>query len=222
MLKDILPDCSVYDRYMPSIVEQLVAVASHFSSKNKNRRILLCLDDCLYDKSVLKSSAIRQIFFNGRHLGITFIALAQYCMDISPDLRTNIDYLFVMKENIVSNRQKLWKFLFGCIQNFDDFCALMDRCTQNYECLCLDNTLQGGSIQDSVFWYKADTTIGEFSLGKRVFFRLNEQTRRTETSAVLPPLVTEACSSAPRNSRRSTLSIVKEEEEASSSDEEAR
>lgn len=178
MLRGCLPASSVYDRYVPAKVDQVVRVAQHYASINKKRQILLCLDDCLYDRNVLRSPAIREIFFNGRHLGITFIALAQYCMDISPDLRTQIDYLFVMKENIVSNRQKLWKYLFGCVQNFDDFAAIMDRCTQNFECLCLDNTLNSGTIQDCVFWYKASASVDPFKLGARIFFSLDRKTKR--------------------------------------------
>jgi len=189
MLRGCLPASSVYDRYVPSKVDQVVRVAQHFAALGKKRRILLCLDDCLYDRNVLRSPSIREIFFNGRHMGITFIALAQYCMDISPDLRTQIDYLFVMKENIVSNRQKLWKYLFGCVQNFDDFSAIMDRCTQNFECLCLDNTLNSGSVQECVFWYKASVEIESFQLGSSAFFSLDRKTRKppAETTSQLPP-----------------------------------
>lgn len=189
MLRDCMPSSSVYDRYVPSKVDQVVRVAQHFASLGKKRRILLCLDDCLYDRNVLRSPSIREIFFNGRHLGITFIALAQYCMDVSPDLRTQIDYLFVMKENIVSNRQKLWKYLFGCVQNFDDFSAIMDRCTQNYECLCLDNTLNSGAVQECVFWYKACLDVNAFRLGSSVYFSMDNKARRppSELTSQLPP-----------------------------------
>lgn len=189
MLRECMPASSVYDKYLPSKVDQIVKVAQHFMALGKKRKILLCLDDCLYDRNVLRSQAIREIFFNGRHMGITFVVLAQYCMDISPDLRTQIDYLFVMKENIVSNRQKLWKYLFGCVQNFDDFSAIMDRCTQNFECLCLDNTLNSGAVQECVFWYKASLDVEAFRLGAPVFFSLDRKARRParDTAPQLPP-----------------------------------
>lgn len=31
----------------------------------------------------------------------------------------------------------------------------MDSCTENYECLVLDNTSKSNRIEDCVFWYKA-------------------------------------------------------------------
>lgn len=178
MLRSCMPSACVFDRFSPSKVDQLVAMAQHLTAIGKKRSIALILDDCMYDRSVLKGASTRTLFFNGRHLGITFIILAQYCMDMSPDLRGQVDYLFTMKENIIANRMKLWKYLFGCVQNFDDFCAIMDRCTQNYECLCLDNTLQSGTVQDCVFWYKASMTIPAFRMGSRVFYSLEDKTKR--------------------------------------------
>jgi hypothetical protein len=31
----------------------------------------------------------------------------------------------------------------------------MNACTENYECLVLDNTSKSNRVQDCVFWYKA-------------------------------------------------------------------
>ncbi len=222
MFRSCMPRSSVYDRYVPGKVEQLVAVAQHFAAAGKKRRLLLCLDDCLYDRNVLKSPTIRSIFFNGRHSGISLIVSAQYMMDLGPDLRTNIDYLFVMKENIISNRQKLWKYLFGCVPTFDDFCAIMDRCTQNYECLCLDNTLAGGTVPECVFWYKAATDLSAFEVGRRIFFDMDERSRRCGSDGV-PPLPPEEDGAPAPRGRRAALRVIKEaEREASDSDPDAR
>jgi hypothetical protein len=154
---------SVFDKYVPSKIDEILSVSKDDSVLGKQKSFLICLDDCFHDGNVINSPAIRQIFYNGRHYsgGISCIILAEHCMDLPPDLRSQVDYLFVMKDNIVSDRQKLWKYFFGFVQNFDDFCSMMDRCTQNYECLCLDNTLSG-AVQDSVFWYKADPSIEPF------------------------------------------------------------
>lgn len=224
MLRSCLPASSVYDKYVPSKVDQVVKVAQHFASLGKKRRFLLCLDDCLYDRNVLRSQAIREIFFNGRHMGITFVVLAQYCMDISPDLRTQIDYLFVMKENIVSNRQKLWKYLFGCVQNFDDFSAIMDRCTQNYECLCLDNTLNSGAVQECVFWYKASVDIEPFKLGLPAYFSMDAKAKRpaSELASQLPETSEVAnnanCFRSAGGRRGGTLMVIKEASAENSKD----
>ena len=33
----------------------------------------------------------------------------------------------------------------------------MDQCTENFECLVIDNTTKSNKLEDNVFWYRADT-----------------------------------------------------------------
>jgi hypothetical protein len=79
----------------------------------------------------------------------------QYCMDLPPALRANIDYLFILKENIIQNREKIYKNFFGIFPTFDSFNEVLNQCTENYECLVLDNSSTSSKIEDVVFWYKA-------------------------------------------------------------------
>jgi len=76
-------------------------------------------------------------------------------MDLTPDLRANIDYIFILRENILQNREKIYKNFFGIFPSFDMFNQVMNSCTENYECLVLDNTSRSNKIEDCVFWYKA-------------------------------------------------------------------
>ena len=79
----------------------------------------------------------------------------QYCIDLTPDLRANVDYIFILRENVLQNREKLYKSFFGVFPTFDMFNQVMTACTENYECLVLDNTSKSNKIEDCVFWYKA-------------------------------------------------------------------
>jgi hypothetical protein len=92
---------------------------------------------------------------NGRHWKIFFMLTMQYCMDLTPDLRANVDYVFILRENVIQNREKLYKSFFGIFPSFEMFNQVMNTCTENYECLVLDNTSKSNKIQDCVFWYKA-------------------------------------------------------------------
>ena len=182
MFRSHMPDACVYDRFVQAKVDKIVAVAKECNAKGKPKNFALVLDDCMYDKNVVKGVAMRTIFFNGRHFGLTFINIMQYVMDLSPDLRTQVDYVFALKENIIANRIKLWKYFFGMFSHFDDFSAVMDRCTNNFECLCLDNTVNSTSIQDCVSWYKADTSLGDFQIGRPVYFSLEKATARSDAA----------------------------------------
>jgi predicted ATP-binding protein involved in virulence len=180
MLRSVLPECCVFDRYVGNKVDQLVQLAQQLVHSDKKRSFLLIADDVLYDRSVLRNPSIRNLFFNGRHLRTSFIILAQYMMDLTPDLRAQIDYLYVMRDNIVANRQRLYKNLFGCVSSFENFQSLMDNCTQNYECLCLDNTVQTVQPSECIFWYKAQMDLDDFSLGRNVFFDMTRRYKRKE------------------------------------------
>ena len=74
---------------------------------NIDNRAFLILDDCLYDNQWKKDKRIREIFMNGRHWNIMFILIMQYALGVPPNLRSNIDWVFILRENIVSNRKRL-------------------------------------------------------------------------------------------------------------------
>jgi hypothetical protein len=38
---------------------------------------------------------------------------------------------------------------------FESFCGVLDACTDNYECLVIDNATRSNNLEDLVFWYKA-------------------------------------------------------------------
>ena len=94
---------------------------------------------------------------NGRHLKMFFIISMQYPLGIPPNLRTNIDFIFILRENIVANRKRIYDNYAGMFPTFEIFCQVMDQCTENFECLVIDNTTKSNKLEDTVFWYKADS-----------------------------------------------------------------
>ena len=86
-----------------------------------------------------------------------FIISMQYPLGIPPNLRTNIDFIFILRENIVANRKRIYDNYAGMFPTFEIFCQVMDQCTENFECLVIDNTTKSNKLEDTVFWYKADS-----------------------------------------------------------------
>ena len=58
---------------------------------------------------------------NGRHYKLLFLLTMQYALGIPPNLRTNIDYVFVLRENYVSNRKRLYEHYAGMFQHLKCF-----------------------------------------------------------------------------------------------------
>ncbi len=176
----MLPGLFIHDKYTPQIihntlkrqkmvVKKMKQETDNYGSTNINPDAFLILDDCLYDQSWTKDTNVRSIFMNGRHYKMMFIITMQYALGIPPNLRTNIDYVFILRENYVSNRKRLYENYAGMFPSFEIFCQVMDQCTENYECLVVHNNAKSNRLEDQVFWYKAEAH-DDFRIGAPEFW----------------------------------------------------
>lgn len=171
-----MPDSWIYRQFQHDKVEDLINVQRKALKAGKTpKNLFLVLDDCMYDKKNLKSTAMRDVFMNGRHLKISLMIAAQYMMDMGPDLRTQIDYVVSTREMIIANKVKLWKYFYGMFERFDDFSKVMDKCTENFGVIVIDNTSRSSSLEDCVFWYRADINLPNYRMGKDIYWKLSEQ-----------------------------------------------
>lgn len=167
--KQFVPDLFIYGDYSRETIERVIDRQKRLISTGKKTPVFILLDDCMYNKAFMKDNCIRQCFMNGRHWKIFFVLTMQYCMDLSPDLRANVDYVFILRENVIQNRERLWKSFFGVFPSFELFNQVMNACTENYECLVLDNTSKSNRLEDCVFYYKAPIRKG-FRVGSHAFW----------------------------------------------------
>mgnify|MGYP001286766931 CR=1 FL=1 len=175
----MVPKLFIHEEYNPQIVHnilkrQRMMIEKFKSNQNIDPRAFLVLDDCLYDNTWTKDKNVRSLFMNGRHFKILFMITMQYALGIPPNLRTNIDYVFILRENYVSNRKKLYEHYAGMFPNFEMFCQVMDQCTENFECLVINNNAKSNKLCDQVFWYKADPH-DEVKLGSREYWEFSDQ-----------------------------------------------
>jgi hypothetical protein len=136
-------------------------------------RAFVILDDCLYDNTWSRDKMMRLLFMNGRHWKIMLVITMQYPLGIPPTLRTNIDYVFILRENYIANRRRIYDNYAGMFPTFESFCQVMDQCTENYECLVINNNVKSNKLQDQVFWYKAENH-NDFRLGSKEFWELSK------------------------------------------------
>jgi len=163
----MVPSKLIHDKYRPEIVTNVikrqlnVKTARNTDKKAKggnssvDPRAFLILDDCLYDSSWIKEESTRYVFMNGRHVDMMTIITMQYPLGITPNLRTNVDFIFILRENITGNRRRIYENYAGMFPTFEMFCQFMDQCTENFECLVICNGIQSNKLEDQVFWYKA-------------------------------------------------------------------
>ena len=169
-----VPAMFIHGKYSKEALERLIRRQRKLLKKGIRKGIeaFVLMDDCMYDKKFMKDTCMRELFMNGRHYKLMFMLCMQYCMDLTPDFRTNIDYVFVLRENVIQNRERLYKNFFGVFPSLDIFNQVMNACTENYECLVLDNTSKSNKLEDCVFWYKAKLHK-QFRVGSKKFWQIH-------------------------------------------------
>lgn len=160
-------------RRQKSVLKQIKIEMDTYKKSSIDPRTFVILDDCLYDGTWARDKLMRLLFMNGRHWEILLIITMQYPLGIPPTMRTNIDFVFILRENIIANRKRIYDNYAGMFPTFEAFCQVMDQCTENYECLVIHNNSKSNKLNDQVFYYKADNH-NDFRLGSKEFWELSK------------------------------------------------
>jgi hypothetical protein len=179
-----IPKLFIHDEYNSAIIEnvlkrqrtvlkQVKKEMENYKRSTIDPRAFVILDDCLYDNTWTKDKMMRLLFMNGRHWKIMLIITMQYPLGIPPNLRTNIDYVFILREPYIANRKRIWENYAGMFPTFESFSQVMDQCTENYECLVINNNAKSNKLTDQIFWYRAEH-YGDFKLGSKEFWEMSK------------------------------------------------
>ena len=177
-------DSYIFDTYTPELLKRIMkrqeTAVSRLTREERDANgrgeitrasLLFIMDDCAFSaKEWNKDPNIKRIFMNGRHFAITFVLTLQDPMLIRPALRTNADWVFLLKDNNYTNRKKLWEHYAGIFPTFDAFNSVMLACTHDYRCLVVNNRSLSNEIQDVIFWWKAPI-YGKFRVGDESYWR---------------------------------------------------
>jgi len=168
------------------VLKQIKKEMETYKKSSIDPRAFVILDDCLYDNTWSRDKMMRLLFMNGRHWKIMLVITMQYPLGIPPALRTNIDYVFILREPYIANRRRIFENYAGMFPTFESFCQVMDQCTENYECLVIDNNAKSNKLQDQVYWYKADSH-NDFRLGSKEFWELSKNMNSDDDDEAYDP-----------------------------------
>lgn len=179
----MVPKLFIHDEYNSAIVEnilkrqrcvikQIKKEIDTFKKSTIDPRTFVIMDDCLYDNTWSRDKLMRLLFMNGRHYKIMLVITMQYPLGIPPTLRTNIDYVFILREPYIANRRRIYENYAGMFPTFEAFCQVMDQTTENYDCMVINNNAKSNKLQDQVFWYHAEARPA-FKLGSKEFWDLS-------------------------------------------------
>ena len=193
----MVPKLFIHDEYNTAIIEnilkrqkivvkQIKKEMESYGRSTIDPRTFVILDDCLYDNSWAREKLMRLLFMNGRHWKIMLVITMQYPLGVPPNLRTNIDYTFILREPYIANRKRIYENFAGMFPTFESFCQVMDQCTENYECLVVSNNAKSNKLTDQIFWYKA-SPHGDFKLGSKEFWEMSKDIASDDEEEMFDP-----------------------------------
>ena len=171
----IIPDTFIYNKLNEDKIEDYVKRQKVAREHAENPWSVLLLDDCTDDPKLFSKPLFQGLYKNGRHWKMLFILSLQYCMDVKPVIRTNVDGTFILREPNLKNRKALWENYAGIIPDFGMFCDILDQITDDYTALFILNQTQSNNIEDCVFWYKAKPVPENFKFGSTDIWDFHNQ-----------------------------------------------
>jgi hypothetical protein len=113
-------------------------------------------DDCMSDKTFFNTPIVNDIYKNGRHWRQLHICASQYAIDFPANLRSTTAGTFIFREPQIKGREKIYENYGSCLESKTEFNTLMDQMTEDYTALFFNNETQKNTIDDSIFYVKAD------------------------------------------------------------------
>lgn len=182
---EFFPKTFIFDEINDDLIKKMENIVKRQRKLRKQRvqgdySSLMLFDDCGYDKKVVNKKIIQGMFMNGRQWRIHLMMAVQYCKSVPPTLRTNADYIFILREPSIEERKKLWREYAGIIPKFEIFSEIMDKCTENYKCVVIDRTTNSNKIEDNIFWYKARSPSRKFKVGSKELWNYHNKHYKSE------------------------------------------
>lgn len=181
------PDSYIHYEYKSEIITRVLCRQGIIIDKSKVKKVdprcIVVMDDCLGQRgSWVKDQPIQELLFNGRHYKIIYILTMQFPLGITPELRSNFDYIFLMNDDFTSNVKRMYDHYAGMFPTFDSFRQIFGQLTDNYGAMVIANRREQkkdgsrSSLFDKIFWYKAPNLEGEdIKFGCNQFRRYHEK-----------------------------------------------
>lgn len=175
------PDSYIHYEYKSEIIQNVLSRQTAIIQKEKEKkaqgkkidpRAFIVMDDCLGQKgSWVRDQPIQELLYNGRHYRIMYILTMQFPLGITPELRSNFDYIFLLAEDYISNQKRIYDHYAGMFPTFDSFRQVFMQLTADFGSMVIVNRGVKNSLFDKVFHYKAPdlTNVTELKIGCKQF-----------------------------------------------------
>jgi hypothetical protein len=173
-----VPEKYIYKKYDTSILEAVFRRQKRIlndnsltdEEKEKQAPFFILLDDVISDSSIRYDDAMTELFVAGRHYKLFILITTQYAKAITPTLRANTDYCFIMKCVQFRQVEALWED-FASFVTKQAFAQIIDANTEDNEVLVM-STCPEIKVEPlaMMHWWKA-VDPGVFRMGSEEYWR---------------------------------------------------
>lgn len=196
--RQYVPQKYIFNRYDPEILQAVFRrqkkilndVNKTDAEKDAEAPFFILLDDVISDQRLKYDEALMELFVAGRHYRLFVLITTQYAKAITPTLRGNTDYCFMMKCIQQRQLEALWED-FGSFLTKDAFAQIINAYTEDNEVLVV-NTCPDCEVDpiSMLGWWKA-VDPGDFKMGSVEFWRSAELGTAQIPPRSAPPSATE-------------------------------
>lgn len=175
--RQYIPAKYIYPHYEPEILDAVFKRQKKIlndnglteEEKDAQAPFFVLLDDVISDQRLKYDSNLMELFVAGRHYRLFVLITTQYAKAITPTLRGNTDYCFIMKTIQQRQREALWED-YGDFLTKDAFAQILDAYTEDNEVLVID-TCPEHTVDplEMLYWWKASDP-GEYKMGSEEYW----------------------------------------------------
>ena len=152
------PQAKILSEFNENAIEKYLENISNLNGDELNNFSgSIVLDNCVASKNLFNNEMIRELFFNSRLNHITFIITMPNGMQIPPELRCNLDYIFLFNDDFYTNQKTLYDRYCGMFPSFDSFRNCFLQLTNDHNCMVVINNKTASSILKKIKTYKAQS-----------------------------------------------------------------
>ena len=175
--RQYIPSKYIYPKYEPEILDAVfvrqkkILNDKNLSDEEKEKKapFFILLDDVISDQRLRYDANLMELFVAGRHYKLFVLITTQYAKAITPTLRGNTDYCFIMKTIQKGQREAMWED-FGDFLTKDAFAQILDAYTEDNEVLVIDTCAEHTvDPLEMLYWWKAQDP-GEFKVGSEEYW----------------------------------------------------
>jgi hypothetical protein len=189
--RQYIPAKYIYKKYDPAVLDAVFArqkrIINDPQLTDEEREaavpFFVLLDDVISDSSLRFDSNLMELFVAGRHYKLFVLITTQYAKSITPVLRGNTDFCFMMLTLQKMQRESLWED-YGDFLTKDAFAQIMAAYTEHNEVLVVNNCPEEAVTPLSMLsWFKA-IDPGVFNIGSAKYW---EEGMKDGSADEIPP-----------------------------------